>query len=68
MRRRDGISPPRASSTSETRITARVEYACAGTLRLAPATGTDLYRLVMPYDAERYTPLSAFDAGNARCV
>ena len=47
----------------ETRITARVEYG-AGTLRLAPATGTDLYRLVMSYDAERYTPLSALDAGS----
>jgi hypothetical protein len=47
----------------ETRLTARVEYG-AGTLRIAPATGSDLYRMVMSYDAERYTPLSAFDAGS----
>lgn len=47
----------------ETRLSARIEYG-AGTLRLAPATGTDLYRLVMSYDGERYTPLSVFDAGS----
>ena len=47
----------------ETRLTARIEYG-AGTLRVAPASGTDLYRLVMSYDGERYTPLSTFDAGS----
>jgi hypothetical protein len=47
----------------ETRLTARIEYG-AGSLRMAPATGGDLYRLVMSYDGDRYTPLSSFDAGN----
>lgn len=46
----------------ESRLIARIEYG-AGTLRLAPAAGGDLYRLTMSYDGERYTPLSAFDAG-----
>ena len=46
----------------ETRLTARVEYG-AGTLRLAPGAPGDLYRLALAYDAERYRPVSAFDAG-----
>ncbi len=47
----------------ETRLIARVEYG-AGTLRVAPASGSDLYRLAMSYDGERYAPLSGFDAGS----
>ena len=46
----------------ESRLIARVDYG-AGTLRLAPGSERDLYRVSMSYDPERYVPLSEFDAG-----
>jgi hypothetical protein len=45
----------------ETRLDARLDYA-AGALRLAPGRPTELYRMDVLYDGERYTPVSAFDA------
>lgn len=40
----------------------RVEYA-AGTLNLNPTTDAVLYRMKLRYDAERSTPVAAYDAG-----
>jgi Cell wall-active antibiotics response 4TMS YvqF len=45
----------------ETRLDARVDYA-AGALRLAAGRPNELYRMDVLYDAERYVPVSAFDA------
>jgi hypothetical protein len=45
----------------ETRIDARVDYA-AGALRLAAGRPTELYRMDVLYDGERYVPVSDFDA------
>jgi hypothetical protein len=45
----------------ETRIVARLDYA-AGALRLAAGRPTELYRMDVLYDGERYVPVSDFDA------
>jgi len=45
----------------ETRLDARLDYA-AGALRLAAGRPNELYRMDVLYDAERYVPVSAFDA------
>jgi hypothetical protein len=45
----------------ETRLTAALEYA-AGSLRVTPGRPTELYRMDVSYDGERYEPLSNFDA------
>jgi hypothetical protein len=45
----------------ETRLDARLDYA-AGALRLAAGRPSELYRMDMLYDGERYMPVSAFDA------
>ncbi len=45
----------------ETRLDAGVEYA-AGSLRIAPGRPTELYRMDVSYDDERYLPVSGFDA------
>jgi hypothetical protein len=45
----------------ETRLDARLDYA-AGALRLGAGRPTELYRMDVLYDGDRYVPLSAFDA------
>lgn len=45
----------------ETRLTAALEYA-AGSLRVTPGRPTELYRMDVSYDGERFEPLSDFDA------
>lgn len=45
----------------ETRLDARLEYA-AGALRLAAGRPTELYRMDVSYDGERYVPVSDYDA------
>lgn len=44
----------------ESRLAARVEFA-AGSLRLLPGAASELYRMRLRYDPERFTPLSKFD-------
>ena len=46
----------------ERKLTAKVEFA-AGTLRLGPATGKQLYQLALRYDAERFEPVGSYDPG-----
>jgi hypothetical protein len=45
----------------ETRLDARLDYA-AGALRLAAGRPTELYRMDVLYDGDRYLPISDFDA------
>ncbi|HEV2084545.1 MAG TPA: hypothetical protein VGR09_05655 [Gemmatimonadales bacterium] len=45
----------------ETRLGARLEYA-AGSLRIGPGQPTELYRMDLSYDEDRFVPLSDFDA------
>ena len=45
----------------ETRIDARLDYA-AGALRLAAGRPTELYRMDVLYDGDRYVPVSDYDA------
>jgi hypothetical protein len=45
----------------ETRLHARLEYA-AGAVRVSAARPTELYRMDLLYDGERYEPVSDFDA------
>jgi hypothetical protein len=45
----------------ETRLAASLEYA-AGSLRVTPGRPTELYRMDVSYDGERYEPVSDFDA------
>jgi len=45
----------------ETRLSATLKYA-AGSLRVAPGRPTELYRMDVSYDGERYLPVSDFDA------
>lgn len=57
---------PRPFSTyrqwhGETRLHARLEYA-AGALRVTAGRPTELYRMDVLYDGERYEPISEFDA------
>jgi hypothetical protein len=48
----------------ETRLTAALDYA-AGSLRVAPGRPTELYRMDVSYDGERYQPISDFDASRS---
>ncbi len=51
----------------ETRIDARLDYA-AGALRLAAGRPSELYRMDVLYDGERYVPVSDFDAARGRAA
>ena len=51
----------------ETRLNARLEYA-AGTLRVAPGSSADLYRMDVSYDEDRYLPISDFDTQTGSVV
>jgi hypothetical protein len=51
----------------ETRLAARLEYA-AGSLRVAPGRPTELYRMDLSYDEDRYVPVSDFDASSGSVV
>jgi hypothetical protein len=45
----------------ETRLHASLEYA-AGALRVAPGRPTELYRMDLAFDGERFAPISDYDA------
>ncbi len=49
----------------ETRLAAAIDFA-AGTIRLAPAQGSVLYRLDVEYDQERFHPLSRYTSDGQR--
>lgn len=49
----------------ETRLQARLDYS-AGTLRLVPGRPTELYRMDVSYDEDRFVPVSGFDASRGR--
>lgn len=51
----------------ETRLNVRLEYA-AGSLRLAPSRSSELYRMDLSYDQDRFTPVSDFDAASGSAV
>jgi hypothetical protein len=51
----------------ESRLAVRLEYA-AGDLRVAPARGSDLYRMDLSYDQDRYVPVSDYSAGNGSVI
>ena len=51
----------------ETRLEATLEYA-AGVLRLAPGRATELYRMDVSYDDQRFLPTSDYDAGRGAVV
>jgi hypothetical protein len=49
----------------ESRLEARLDFA-AGRLRVAPGRSGELYRMILSYDADRFVPLSHYEAaGNA---
>jgi hypothetical protein len=48
----------------ETRLAARLEYA-AGTLRVAPGRPSELYRMDLSYDENRYLPVSDYSPSGA---
>lgn len=48
-------------------LNARIEFA-AGTLTLRAARGTTLYNMNLQYDADRYSPISRFDAASNALV
>ncbi len=51
----------------ETRLQAELNYA-AGTLRLVPGRPTELYRMDVSYDEDRFVPVSGFDASRGRVM
>ncbi len=51
----------------ETRLQARLEYA-AGSLHLTPGQPTELYRMDVSYDEDRFVPVSDFDAATGSVV
>jgi hypothetical protein len=51
----------------ETRLTARLEYA-AGSLRVSPGRPTELYRMDLSYDDQRYVPISDYDTRSGAVV
>ena len=51
----------------ETRLAVRLEYA-AGDLRVTPGQASNLYRMDLSYDQDRYTPVSDYDARNGSVV
>jgi hypothetical protein len=48
----------------ETRLHASLEYA-AGALRVAPGRPTELYRMDLAFDGERFAPVSDYDAARS---
>lgn len=48
----------------ETRLQVGLDYA-AGTLRLVPGRPTELYRMDVSYDEDRFVPVSGFDASRS---
>ena len=48
----------------ETRLHASLEYA-AGALRVAPGRPTELYRMDLAFDGERFAPISDYDAAQS---
>jgi hypothetical protein len=51
----------------ETRLNARFEYA-AGSLHIAPGSPSQLYRMDLSYDADRFVPVSDFEAASGTVV
>ena len=51
----------------ETRLAVRLEYA-AGDLRVAPGPASNLYRMDLSYDQDRYIPISDYDAANGSVI
>jgi hypothetical protein len=51
----------------ETRLDARLEFV-AGRLRVGPGRGTELYRMNLAYDADRFVPLSRYDAASGTAL
>ena len=51
----------------ETRLTARLEYG-AGNIRVGPGQAGELYRMDLSYDADRFVPVSDFDASSRTVV
>jgi hypothetical protein len=51
----------------ETRLATRIEYA-AGTLRVAPGKPTELYRMDLSFDENRYLPVSDFNSSSGTAV
>jgi hypothetical protein len=45
----------------ESRLAATLDFA-AGNVRIAPGRGDELYRMTLSYDADRFAPLSRYDA------
>lgn len=45
----------------ETRLNVRLDYA-AGSLHVAPGSGSELYRMDLSYDEDRFVPVSDFEA------
>lgn len=51
----------------ETRLATRIEYA-AGSLRVAPGKPTELYRMDLSFDEDRYLPVSDFNPSSGTAV
>ena len=51
----------------ETRLDARLEFV-AGRLRVGPGRGTELYRMNLAYDADRFVPLSRYDPASGTAL
>ena len=51
----------------ETRLNAKLEYA-AGSLHIAPGSPSELYRMDLSYDEDRFVPVSDFDAARGAVV
>jgi hypothetical protein len=51
----------------ETRLDARLEFV-AGRLRVGPGRSTELYRMNLAYDADRFVPLSRYDAASGTAL
>jgi hypothetical protein len=47
----------------ETQLNVQLEYA-AGSLRISPGQATELYRMSLSYDEDRFVPVSDFDAAS----
>jgi hypothetical protein len=46
----------------DAKLAAKLEFS-AGQLKVRPSRATDLYRMTLSYDSERFAPLSHFDVG-----
>lgn len=51
----------------ETRLGVKLDYA-AGSLRIAPGPASELYRMDLSYDEDRFVPLSDYDAASGSVV